>query len=162
MHARDTFCSFCGTRFGGRSYPRECGNCGQITYRNPLPVAVAIVPVDGGVIAIRRGIDPQKGQLALPGGYIEFGESWQEAAARELLEETRIRVGAELIEQFLVRSAPDGKVLVFGLAPPVPATVLESWVATPEALELVVIREPLELAFQLHTEALRRYFAESS
>lgn len=157
MHAKDTNCSFCGSRFTEKSYPRECGNCGQITYRNPAPVAVAIVPVDGGVMAIRRGIDPQKGQLAFPGGYIEYGESWQEAAARELFEETGIRIRAESIEQFLVRSAPDGKVLVFGLAPPVPATVLESWVATPEAQELIVIREPLDLAFQLHTEALRRY-----
>ena|SRR5690348_14683541 len=161
MHAKDTFCSFCGTRFSGLSYPRECVNCGQVTYRNPLPVAVAIVPVDGGVMAIRRGIEPQMGKLALPGGYIEFGESWQEATARELFEETGIRIQAESIEQFLVSSAPDGKVLVFGLAPPVPSTVLESWVATPEALELVVIREPVDLAFQLHTEALRRYLTKA-
>ncbi len=42
------------------------------TYRNPLPVAVAVVPVDGGgVLMIRRAIPPVG--LAFPGGYIELG-----------------------------------------------------------------------------------------
>ena len=43
-----TFCSFCGMRFpedAGR--PRCCPACGNTTYRNPLPVAVALVPVEG-------------------------------------------------------------------------------------------------------------------
>lgn len=41
-----------------------------MSFSNPVPVAVAIVPFDGKLIGIRRGIEPRKGQVALPGGYI--------------------------------------------------------------------------------------------
>ncbi len=63
-----------------------------MSFLNPLPVAVMLVPAAGGLVVIRRGIEPAKGLLALPGGYINLGESWQQAAARELFEETGIRV----------------------------------------------------------------------
>jgi ADP-ribose pyrophosphatase YjhB (NUDIX family) len=61
-------------------------------YRNPIPVVVLAVPVeDLGVLMVRR-VKPPAG-LALPSGYIEHGELWPDAAARELAEETGIRVG---------------------------------------------------------------------
>ena len=44
-----------------------------------------------GVVVIRRDIEPFRGELALPGGFIETGESWREAAVRELSEETGLR-----------------------------------------------------------------------
>jgi ADP-ribose pyrophosphatase YjhB (NUDIX family) len=40
------------------------------------------------VLLVRRNIEPQIGQLALPGGYMNLGETWQQAGARELFEET--------------------------------------------------------------------------
>ena len=88
------YCSSCGTRYpddGG--WPRACANCGRVTYRNPLPVAVVIVPIGPageGVLLVRRAVAPHIGQLALPGGYVNYGETWQAAGAREVAEETGV------------------------------------------------------------------------
>ena len=62
-----TFCSFCGTRFPpSENWPRTCPACHNTTYRNPLPVAVMLVPVEEkGLLLIRRLVEPQAGKLAL-------------------------------------------------------------------------------------------------
>src|SRR5579872_1926321 len=85
---RDTFCSYCGTRFADTTaYPRMCTACGAQTWANPIPVAVLLLPViDGartGLLVVRRAIPPV-GKLALVGGFVEDHESWQAGAAREL------------------------------------------------------------------------------
>lgn len=82
MQAR-TFYSFCGARLPAEAdWLHRCPACGNTTYRNPLPVAVVLVPVeDGGLLLVRRAIEPRTGKLALPDGYVNFGETWQEAEA---------------------------------------------------------------------------------
>jgi hypothetical protein len=68
---KDSHCSFCGNRFSDDApWPRRCLGCGNSTYRNPLPVAVVLLPMAGGVVVIRRNTEPRKGTLTLPGGYI--------------------------------------------------------------------------------------------
>src|SRR5215813_3436542 len=95
---KNQHCSFCGNRFDeSQLFPRTCSHCNNITYINPLPVAVLLLPVDDGLLLIRRNIEPQMGKLALPGGFINLGESWQMAAARELFEETGIEIDAKEI-----------------------------------------------------------------
>ncbi|MFX0056423.1 MAG: NUDIX domain-containing protein [Promethearchaeota archaeon] len=66
-------------------------------YRNPSP-AVDVAVVDGEMLLlVKRGRDPYKDSWALPGGFVEYGETVEEAAAREVLEETGIRVTLEAI-----------------------------------------------------------------
>ena len=82
---RDTFCNYCGTRYAQTaSYPRTCATCGAQVWSNPIPVAVALVPVDDGLLVVRRAIPPGVGKLALVGGFVEDHEPWQAALAREL------------------------------------------------------------------------------
>jgi ADP-ribose pyrophosphatase YjhB (NUDIX family) len=119
-------------------------------------VAVAIVDVGDGVVAIRRAIPPDVGKLALPGGFIALGESWQAAAARELREETGICVDESAIRDFLSRSAPDGTLLVFGSVV-LSRALLPAYTLNDEVSEMVILRQPTELAFDLHTDALERY-----
>ncbi|GAA1792636.1 NUDIX domain-containing protein [Luedemannella flava] len=158
-------CSYCGHPYVVDSpWPRVCAGCGETTWSNPLPVAVVLQPVsypDGttGVVAVRRDIEPFRGELALPGGFIETGESWQEAAVRELLEETGLEASAADVTLFAVHSSFNGRsLLVFGLLPTRPADGLPESAPTEEATEWVVLTAARELAFPTHTEAMADFF----
>jgi ADP-ribose pyrophosphatase YjhB (NUDIX family) len=148
-------CSHCGRPFpDGAGWPRRCAFCTRVTYRNPLPVAVLAVPVeDLGVLMVRR-VDPPAG-LALPSGYIEYGERWQDAAARELAEETGIRMDAGTIRELRVRSGEDGTLLVFATAPPIRRADLAAFSPSAEVSELVVVAGPRDdVVFPLDAEAI--------
>lgn len=73
-------------------------------YRNPAPTADIILQRDSKILMVRRKKDPFKGQLALPGGFINEGETAEEAARREAIEETSLEV--EPIEILGVYSDP--------------------------------------------------------
>src|ERR1044072_4464141 len=93
MPDRCLHCTFCGARFVPQQpWPRRCGACGETSYLNPKPVAVAVQPVGAGLLVVRRGIPPAEDRLALPGGYVDVDETWQAAAVRELREETGLAV----------------------------------------------------------------------
>ncbi len=148
-------CSFCGARYpDGLAWPRTCSACGNTSYRNPLPVAVAVVPVaGGGILAVRRAIPPAG--LALPGGFVELGESWQEAAARELAEETGVRADPAGIREVRVLSAPDGTLLVFGTVPEVGRDELAAFRPSPEVSGLEVLDAPRDdVVFPLHAQVI--------
>ena len=160
MYKKNSHCSYCGAAFAEeQAWPRKCGTCGRSTYLNPLPVAVILVPVDGGLLVVRRGITPGRGELALPGGYIGLGETWQEAGAREVWEETGLRLDPAEIRDFTVLTALEGMVLIFGLAAARHAADLPPFVPNPECTERQVILAPAPLAFPLHTAAVQAYFA---
>lgn len=59
-------------------------------YRNPLPTVDIIIEYRGGFIMIKRKYEPLG--WALPGGFVDYGESLEAAAVREALEETSLRV----------------------------------------------------------------------
>jgi 8-oxo-dGTP diphosphatase len=73
-------------------------------YRNPSPTVDIILQKDSKILLVRRLKDPFKGQLALPGGFINEGETAEEAAKREAFEETSLEV--EPIEILGVYSDP--------------------------------------------------------
>lgn len=160
MYTKNSHCSYCGTSFAADlEWPRTCGTCGNTSYVNPLPVAVLLLPVDDGLLVVRRGVAPRIGQLALPGGFINVGESWQAAATRELFEESGVVSDSSAVREFAVRSAPDGTVLIFGLGAPTSEDALPAFVPTAEASERLVIREPQALAFPLHSEVVELFFS---
>ncbi len=69
---------------------KSCPACGFIDYKNPLPVAVAITVKEKKFLLIKRGIAPRKGTGGNPSGFIEVGETPEEASLRELKEETGV------------------------------------------------------------------------
>jgi ADP-ribose pyrophosphatase YjhB (NUDIX family) len=105
------FCSLCGARVelrrpAGDTFERHvCAGCGEIHYRNPKVVVGAVCIWQGRVLLCRRAIEPRPGFWTVPAGYLELGESTEEGARREALEEAnaRIEIGALLAVYNVVR-----------------------------------------------------------
>ena len=72
-------------------------------YRNPLPTVDIIIELQEGVVLIERKSPPVG--WALPGGFVDYGESLEHAAVREAMEETGLEV--RLLRQFYTYSDPD-------------------------------------------------------
>ena len=72
-------------------------------YRNPLVTVDIIIETENGIVLVERANPPHG--WALPGGFVDYGESLENAAKREAEEETSLVV--ELVEQFHSYSAPD-------------------------------------------------------
>jgi 8-oxo-dGTP diphosphatase len=69
-----------------------CKNCGaEVTrYKNPFPTVDIIIELDGRIVLISRKNSPLG--WALPGGFVDYGESLESAAIREALEETSLQI----------------------------------------------------------------------
>ena len=160
-HVKNSHCSYCGTLFAESHYPKRCLRCGNTVYSNPLPVSVVLLPVDGdGLLLVKRVQEPAAGEWGLPGGFIESGETWQEAGAREVFEETGFTVNPAEICLFDTHSAPDGTLLVFGLAPSLTSAILPQFKPSPETSAVRMMAGPEKLAFSTHTETATRYWKE--
>lgn len=144
----DSHCSSCGAPYGEgiSGWPRTCPSCGTVAYRNPLPVAVALQPV----------YDSEG--TALPGGYVDDREDWRRAVVRELREETGIDAAARDVRLADAMSSPDGHLLLFGLLPERPAAGLPPSGPTDETEGRHLLRGPEDLAFPLHSVAVRAWF----
>ena len=88
------FCSNCGEKNtygkmdGGIRY--YCLHCKAIHYENPKPTATLICVDGNSLLLVKRAVEPGKGMWGLPGGFIELNETPDEAATRELKEETNL------------------------------------------------------------------------
>ena len=72
---------------------KRCGECGFIYYFNPLAATVAIITNSRGELLVAtRSKEPAKGTLDLPGGFCDSYETAEEGVAREVLEETGLKV----------------------------------------------------------------------
>ncbi|GGR00405.1 NUDIX domain-containing protein [Kitasatospora griseola] len=162
----NTHCHWCGTPYpaGTATWPRSCPGCQEISYRNPLPVTVALLPIhhpdgDTRLTVIRRTIEPGYGELALPGGYVDYGESWQQAAVRELREETGIL--ADAADARLVSTDSDtrgGFLCLFALLPARNLADLPPSVPTDETEGWQLATADTPLAFPFHTRVARSWF----
>jgi len=86
------FCPRCGTRLQPRDdhgTPRPtCPACGYVHYRNPVPAAGVILARGDEVLLVKRRYAPRAGAWCLPAGFMEYGETPERCARRELREET--------------------------------------------------------------------------
>jgi ADP-ribose pyrophosphatase YjhB (NUDIX family) len=158
-------CSYCGVAYPDplAAWPRTCAGCTEVSWRNPLPVAIVLLPVRVapdrvGLVVIRRDIEPARGELALPGGFIEVGETWQDAAIRELREETGLLAKASEVRLFTTVSTA-WHLNVFALLAARDADDLPPSIATDEAAEWLVLQQAMPLAFPSHTAAVQEFFA---
>lgn len=64
-----------------------CRHCGFIDYRNPRIIVASVVSKNEQILLCKRAIEPRKGFWTIPAGFMELGESIEEAAIREAKEE---------------------------------------------------------------------------
>ncbi|MGB0865713.1 MAG: NUDIX hydrolase [Granulosicoccaceae bacterium] len=86
------YCGGCGSSelsFDGQKEHR-CQQCGWVFFGNPAAAAAGLLWHNGELLMVRRGRDPAKGLLDLPGGFVDPDESAEEALQRELMEELKL------------------------------------------------------------------------
>jgi len=138
----------------------NCPKCGALVYRhrNPIPTVDIIIELDaGGIILIKRAKEPFG--WAIPGGFVDYGESLEDAARREAWEETSLKV--ELLRQLGAYSAPDRDPRHHTISVVFLARAQGKPEARDDALEVGVFTEedlPSPLAFD-HAKILADYFA---
>jgi mutator protein MutT len=88
------FCPRCGQpNVENAVHSLHCPACGFVYYFNPAIAAAAFIRNPSGhILLIRRAKAPAKGKLALPGGFIDIGETAETAVQREIREEVSIEI----------------------------------------------------------------------
>ena len=92
------FCPRCGAANLAQKAPRffACNACDFGFYLNTASAAAGIIADENGrLLLIRRAKEPEKGKFAIPGGFVDEGESAEEAVRREVLEEVGLEVTAQ-------------------------------------------------------------------
>ncbi len=159
------YCSYCGNPVslkvpaGDNRERHVCDNCGAIHYLNPRIIAGTLPIVGDKVLMCRRAIEPRLGFWTLPAGFMENGETTQEAAARETVEEADAQV--HRLALYMVFNLPHiNQVYLFYRA-----EVIDGLFGVGvESLESRLFSEAEipwnELAFPTVARALKHYFAD--
>lgn len=126
-------------------------------FRNPLPTVDIIIELENGIVLIERKNIPHG--WALPGGFVDYGESLESAAVREAKEETSLEV--QLVEQFYTYSDPRRDPRHHTLATVFVATAIGIPRGADDAKVARLFTEsnlPTPIVFD-HSSILRDYFA---
>lgn len=159
------FCSQCGASlvYGippGDDRPRHiCGQCNTIHYQNPK-VVVGCIPVwEEKILLCRRAIEPGLGKWTLPAGYLESGETAEQGAARETLEEAGVAV--EIVQPYALFSLTFADHIYFMFHARMPSP---HFTPGEESLSVKLFREAEipweELAFKVIKEVLSQFLRE--
>jgi len=149
-------CPNCGIQYSETVWPRTCNGCHSQQWKRTDVVAVCLVPVhDRDKVSYfigERGVG-----YALPGGFVEFDETVEQAAIREMEEETGLTILNPVA--FASRNTQRGQLLVFTKCIPLDIRyVEENFTPTLECPSYRLVREPTELIFPLHQEILNSMF----
>ena len=156
------FCSQCGGAIAmknvkaGEPDRHVCTACGTIHWLEPKIAVGTLIEHAGGLVMLQRDIDPGRGMWVFPGGFVDRGETLEQAAAREAREEAHIEVGD--LKLLIALSYPGHPVILMAYTGRIVS-------GTPEAGDEALACEtwPLDrirwedLAFRSTVDAVRAY-----
>jgi ADP-ribose pyrophosphatase YjhB (NUDIX family) len=137
----------------------QCPHCGKVIekYRNPFPTVDIIIEItSGGILLIKRKNPPQG--WAIPGGFVDYGESLESAAIREAREETSLEV--KLLYQLGAYSDPSRDPRYHTVSVVFVAEATGEPMAADDAKDIAIFSHdslPNDLAFD-HGKILKDYF----
>jgi ADP-ribose pyrophosphatase YjhB (NUDIX family) len=150
-----------------------------IEYKNPTPVSVLLVPVNEAksyelskdigymkinttkLLYICRAIEPRKGMMAMPGGFVDELESVETSGKRELEEETGLVIEEEDIKLYGSKITPRNQILIFCTTPDYDKTVLNQVKLNKEVSGFVISGiKDIDFAFPLHKEMAGKFLNE--
>lgn len=159
--ASDVYCPHCSTQMErqfteGRDRD-VCPACGYILYRNPVPAVGVVVALEGKVVLIRRRFAPCIGHWALPAGYMELGESAEDAAVRECHEETSLLIQVDhLLGVYSFGLGDESGLVIIYAATAVGGQLMAGDDATEaDAFDLDSLPSPM--AFHTHIQAIDKW-----
>lgn len=90
---RFAYCPVCGSRHFviNNVKSKRCEDCGFVYYANPSSATAAFIVRGDSLLVARRGKEPAKGTLDLPGGFVDMDETAEQGMAREIMEETGLQ-----------------------------------------------------------------------
>lgn len=161
------YCSLCSANVewripeGDNRHRFICTSCHTIHYQNPRVVAGTLPVYQDKILLCKRAIEPRRGFWTLPAGFMENGESSEEGALRETLEEANAKVS--IISLFSMVTVPHiDQVHIFFLA----KLDQPEFSSGPESLEVKLFSVDEipwnELAFPTVYDTLRDYLAQPS
>lgn len=166
-HTFASHCGYCGTSYSSNTWPKLCTCCSNTTFRNPIPVAVGLLSFlnknnEFGLLLVERAIKPYIGEFCLPGGFVDWGESWQEATSREVFEETGIVTDPDEFGLANVHSTPDGtRILIFGASKKLrQISELENFKPSIETNSIKIGLIGHKLCFSLHQQVYDNFLSE--
>ncbi|MBW1899291.1 MAG: NUDIX hydrolase [Deltaproteobacteria bacterium] len=113
------FCHYCGNRLIDKHIEgrvrRYCNKCLEPMYENPVPATcVVVADKHNNIWLVKRSVEPKVGYWCLPGGFMELGETPEQAALRELKEETNITGKIEMLLGISANPSPTYRTVLMG------------------------------------------------
>lgn len=102
------FCNDCGSPLNYTIRPEKtrpvlfCPQCRQAVQQHPKLLVATFISCGNKLLWMRRAHDPQKGHWAIPAGFMEQGETLQQASARELFEETGVSIDPNNLQLYMM------------------------------------------------------------
>jgi len=81
-----------------------CQRCAQVRHAHAMVVVTTFVACGTKLLWVQRELEPQRGKWAIPGGFLENGETLAEGASRELREEAGVHLAADQLALYMVGS----------------------------------------------------------
>ena len=159
------YCSNCGSLVidkipdGDNRHRWVCEHCDIVHYQNPKIVVGSVAEQDGKILLCRRAIEPRYGYWTVPAGFMELGETMEQGATREILEEAcaEIQIGHLYASVDVVEA---GQVHLFFTA-----VLLSDFNAGDESLDAALFSEQeipwAEIAFRSGKFALEKFFEDA-